>query len=261
MNNHHDEFDQKFDEAFDEIARDLAETFTPDHRPSWEKMKIRLKVERRKKRLKKTVRHVSGLVSAMILGAMILGNFNVTKAFNPFYQNLKQFPGEVVSFFFGNKDESEEVPKTPPPLTGNAASNVYSVQTSIQTVSLDEAGNQLAFSIPTFGYVPTDYELNKTEIFMKQEMGIATKVRLTFQGSSDKTFWVTLQQLDHSSTIGSRANKSRIEVIQTKYGKAFFVVSQDGSSKLEFLNGNIYVNILGELKKKELIDFIDALEF
>jgi hypothetical protein len=195
----------------------------------------------------------------MLLGAVILGGTPVTKAFNPLYQSLKEVPGEIATLFFGNQDRTDHDAKTSPPMDGSPQNKDLDVgETTVTSVTLEEAKEKVSFHLPSFNYIPLDYELKKTEIFMLQGEGVSKRVRLTFT-NQNHSFWVTLSALDDDTTVGSGASNANIEEVQLKYGKGYLTVSDDGSSKIEFLKTNIYVIILGQLEKEELIRFAENM--
>jgi hypothetical protein len=230
-----DEFDRLFDEAFDKVTTIEPDSNISDHRPSWKRVKKRIRKEQ------------------------IFGNVSVTKAFNPLYQTLKELPGEISTLFFGNQDKTDSGAKTKPPAGGKAESQDLNIgQTTKISVTLEEARGKVKFTLPSFGYIPTGYELKKTELFLLPGEELSEKIRFTFKDQSN-TFWVTLSQLADNTTVGSGASKAHIEEVQLKYGKGYLTVSDDGGSKLEFLKGNIYIIILGKLEKDDLMRFVEGM--
>lgn len=253
-----EEFDRLFDEAFDKVTN-APDTFSADYRPSWEKVKKRIRAAEKRHTIKRSFRYVSVIAVSMLLGAMIFGSMPITKAFNPLYQTLKELPGEITTLFFGNQDRTDNGAKTKPPTAGKPESKDLDIgQTTKISVTLEGARDKVKFTLPSLGYIPTGYELKNTELFMLPGEKLSEKVRFTFK-SQNNTFWVTLSQLGDHTTVGSGASNAEIEEVQLKYGKGYLTVSNDGSSKLEFLRGNIYIIILGQLDKEDLIRFVESM--
>lgn len=257
MNN--EEFDRVFDETFDEYSSKAPDEYSSDYRPSWKKVKKQIRTIEKRSARKTFFRNLSVIAASMLLGAMIFGGTPVTKAFNPLYQTLKELPGEIATLFFGNQDKTDSDAKTSPPTSETQQSQDLDInETTVITVTLEEAKERVSFELPTFDFIPTNYELNKIDLFFLQGEGISKKVRLTFSNQSN-SFWVTLSELGDDTTAGSRSTKAHIEEVQLKYGKGFLTISDDGSSKLEFLKGNIYVIIIGKLQKEELLHFAENI--
>ncbi|PXW86020.1 uncharacterized protein DUF4367 [Streptohalobacillus salinus] len=193
----------------------------------------------------------------MIIGAFVFGNINETKAFNPFYQSLKEIPGDITSLFFGNKNEESEA-KTDPPSNGIADKEMELTDKVVSVNSLEEVQNRSAFQIPSFKYIPVGYKFKNADLFMLDGDNTFRKVRLTFS-NKEKSFWVSLNPLESDTTVGSGSKKSNIKEIQLKNGKGYLTISDDGNSKLEFLRGNVYVSVLGDLPQEELIRFANNM--
>ncbi|WP_156289532.1 DUF4367 domain-containing protein [Oceanobacillus salinisoli] len=257
MNN--DEFDQLFDKAFEKAVTN-SDDITSDHQPSWKKVKKRIKTEQKKRAMKRNFRRISVIAASMLLGAIIFGNSNVSNAFNPFYITLKEMPGQIVNIFAGNNDTNDDEAKTPPPTNGENSQNQgdLNVGETGVSVTLEEAKEQVSFNLPAFDYIPNGYTLKETVVFRLPEEDLAKKVRFTFIDQNKETFWVTLTQLESNTTIGSGANAD-VEEVQLKSGKGYLSLSPDQSSKLEFLQGNVYVTILGTLSKEDIIRFAENI--
>ncbi|MDC3425096.1 DUF4367 domain-containing protein [Aquibacillus sp. 3ASR75-11] len=253
-----DEFDRLFDESIDKMENSKPDDHSSDYRPSWKKVKKKIRSIEKSRNRKTFLRNVSIVFISMFLGAFIFGNMIETKAFNPFYQTFKEMPGDIASFFFGNQDKDVNDAKTEPPTIG-AQSNEVDISEEIKTVhKLEEVQKNVEFPIPSFGYVPQGYKFKNADLFILQGEDISNKVRFTFS-NQEKSFWVTLSSLDSDTTVGSGANSANINKVQLKHGEGYLTVSKDGSSKLEFLKGNVYVIVLGELPKEELILFADNM--
>ncbi|WP_163537359.1 DUF4367 domain-containing protein [Gracilibacillus sp. YIM 98692] len=252
-----DEFDRLFDESFDKMVHNKPDEHSSDYRPSWKKLKKQLRFMEKKRNRKTFLRNVSVVFISMFLGAFIFGNMVETKAFNPFYQTLKEMPGEINSLFFGNKDKAENDAKTKPP-TENINNDLDITNSIVSVETLEAVQMKSDIPIPSFDYVPKGYEFKNADLFMLQGKSISKKVRLTFS-NQEKSFWVTLNSLENDTTVGSGSKSANITEMQLKYGKGYLTVSKDGSSKLEFLKGNIYIIILGDLPKEELIRFAENM--
>lgn len=257
------EFDRLFDDACDKVEN-ATDTFSTDYRPSYAKVKKRIRAIEKRRTIKRSFRRISVIVASLLLGATIFSSIPVTKAFYPFYQTLKELPGEIATLFFGNQDKTDSNgAKTAPPTEGklqqDGIKNNIKGESKTVTVSLEEARKQVNFDIPTFGYIPASYELRKTELLLLPGESSSTKVTFTFKDQENNTFWVTLIQLEDNTTIGSGANKEQMQKVQLKYGTGYLVIAPDGSSRLEFLKGNIYVSILGTLSKNDLIRLAENL--
>lgn len=254
-----DEFDRLFDESFDKLVNDQQDEHSPDYRPSWKKVKKKIRSIENSRNRKNFLRNVSIVFISMFLGAFIFGNMVETKAFNPFYQTLKEMPGDFASFFFGNQDKNHNNAKTEPPTAGKQSDDVNIKEKIVSVDKLEEVQKNVKFLVPSFGYVPKGYEFNNADLFLLQGEDSSNKVRLAFS-KKEKSLWVTLSSLENNTTVGSGANNANITEVKLKHGKGYLTTSMDGSSKLEFLRSNLYVIILGDLPKDELVRFAENMQ-
>ncbi|WP_144353450.1 hypothetical protein [Paenibacillus darwinianus] len=58
-----------------------------------------------------------------------------------------------------------------------------------------------------------------------------------------------MKRLDGDMTIGSGANQSDVQEVSLKRGTGYLAIAKYGTSKLDFLNVNLHVAILGKLAK------------
>lgn len=247
-----DEFDRLFDDSFDKISDNTQDEYSSDYRPSWKKVKGKISAEKKKHTRKTFFRNVSVVAVSMLLGALIFGATPATKAFNPFYQSIKEFPGQITTLFFGNQDRSDNHAKTSQPINETQQNQDLDLDIDAPTVlsvTLEEAKEQANFEIPSFSYIPAGYELKKTDLFIN---GIPEKVRFTFTNQDDLLL-VTLTVLGEDAIITSGSRGAKVEEVQLIHGKGYLTVTTDGSSKIEFLKRNIHILILGELQEDELI--------
>lgn len=254
---HKEDFDKWFDDAFDQL-RDKSDI--PDYRPSWDKVKKSLKIKEKRRMRNRMFRNVSVIAASMLLGAILFSSTPITTAFNPFYQTIKQLPGDIVTIFFGNEDNTYDDAKTLPPANEYDNSNleVDIGPTEIITTSFEQARDKANFTLPAFSYIPHGYQFEKTELFMTPGEDLSKKVRFTFRGQSN-ALWVTFIQLENNMTITSGSTKANVEEIEFYFGIGYLTLAHDGSSKIEVLKGDIYISVLGYLEKDELIRFMENM--
>ncbi len=263
-----DEFDELFDKAFDNTAKNMPPTFVPDHRKTWQNIQQEMKKMERKQTFRRRMNLIGVAAASVLLGAVLFSSPVVTKAFNTFYQSVKDLPGQVVAFFFGNQDKSGEGAKTKPPTDGeitdnptNSPNSVIGGELQTITVTLGEAKEKVNFPLPSFGYTPEGHVLTRINIFLNPGETLSNQIVFTYTNEDNRLLRITLNKLEKDSALGSGADISEatVEEIQLKHGTGYLTLSQKGANKLEFLMTNIYVHIMGYLSKDEIIKLAEQM--
>jgi hypothetical protein len=251
-----DELDQLFDEAFQKAAEKMPPTYKPDHRNAWNQIQKKMKPLQRKKAFQKMIFRFGLIAASVLFGAVLVGNPVVTQAFTPFYQSVKTLPDQMVSFFFGNKDNPGTGNKTKPP-RDVPKSTIPSSGGDLQTIAIhpEEASQKVVFALPSFSYPPSGYTLTRTEIFLNPGELQSKEIMYTYVNPDKKIFRITLNKLENDSSIGSGAsnNGELIETLQLHNGTAYLTMARDGTNKLEFLWTGVYIHMMGFVSKEELI--------
>ncbi|MFE5321487.1 DUF4367 domain-containing protein [Paenibacillus sp. NPDC056579] len=249
-----EEFDRMFDESFDTAAKN--HNGMPDPMNSWKQ--IESKMYRQRKRRQK-LKLLPYLAASFLLGAVIFGTPVVSNAFNPFFQTIKNIQSDVVSFVFGSRDNHDTKPKTLPPekepdSTGSDISS--GVKTRKKLATWDEAVPLLAIRPIMLNYVPKGYQMDEVLLFFKDSQNKSNEAVISYSDGTNSRFRVTFRLLEANETITSATHKDgrTVETIKLNGTDAFLVISNDDRSSLEFLLGNIYVSISGDLIKAEIIE-------
>ncbi|SER25043.1 protein of unknown function [Gracilibacillus ureilyticus] len=253
-----DEFDSLFEESYGNLIHNDSKDDGLDYHNSWMEVKKQIKSIEKRRRRNSLLRNVSVVLISMFIGALVFTNIGDTKAFYPFYQSLRELPGEITSIIFKNQENSGIAVKTPPPPGENTNNNSDITEKVISTDNLEEIGNNLDFIFTPFSYIPKDYEFKNADLYIMQGQDNSSKVRFEFS-KGEKSLWVTMTVLGNDSTVGSGANNANVAEVSLEHGKGYFTSSSDGSSKLEFLKGNVHVNILGDLEEEDLIHFANNM--
>ncbi len=263
-----DKFDELFDKAFENAAKTIPPTFVADHRGTWFNIQRAMKRTERKRAFQRRIGLFGVIAASILIGALLFGNPVVTKAFNPFYQSIKELPGQLVTFIFGTQDQLENGAKTKPPTDEGMSSNptadhnlVNSGDLQIVTITSEEAKASVNFPLPSFGYLPEGHTLTRIEIFLNPDEIVSNQILFTYTDEDQHLLRITMNKLVNDSVLGSGANTSEatVEEIGLKHGIGYLTLSEEGTNKLEFLLTNIYVHIMGYVSKDEIIKLADQM--
>lgn len=254
------DFDQIFDEAFEHAAGDLSAT--PDFNASWKKVERMLEKKNKRKKVIHKFKVASGAAAIFIIGGITLGNPTVTKAFNPFYNMVKELRGNVSTFIFGSDDSSDLPAKTVPPNeAGMSGSSKDEVQSS-EIITFDQAKKLANFRLPLVQDLPVEYQMDKVEVF-RNSKNIVDHVQVSYKKEQNKgSFSIIFDQLGLSSMLSSEADKTagNIEKVDLNHGKGYLSFSQSKKANLDFMYSGIYVTILGDVNKDEVISIANHLK-
>ncbi len=259
-------FDELFDETFQKAAKQLPD-LEMDPSKAWERVIPKLEAARRKSQRRKRIIQTLMVVSFIGIGTFFLGQSQIVKAFNPLYQSISQMTENLVSFFFGNEDRSPDGAKTVPPPAGQIGTSNGFIIGDMKSVEIDplNAQDKVSFTLPSFT-VPDQFSLNRAEVFLPSDNvpTLSKEIRYTFMDTENGILRVTIKELEENSHLGSGVNKSgtNISVIQLKNNLTGYLTSStDGSEKIEFLIGKLYVLIMGKISDEEMIDIAETISF
>jgi hypothetical protein len=173
----------------------------------------------------------------------------------------------LVSYFFGNDDQSSGRAKTaPPPTESMLRSNDFIIGNLDQiTINPEDAKEKVSFPLPAFT-VPDRFTLYRTEVFLPDQHpnNLSNKIRYTFKDTENKILRITVEKLEEHSNLGSGTNEagSNTTKIHLRNGATgYLTTSTDGSIKIEFLTGNLYVLIIGVITNEEMDVIANSFSF
>ncbi|MGG6314122.1 DUF4367 domain-containing protein [Paenibacillus macerans] len=255
-----DELERLFDEAFSNAVEKMPPPHIPSHKDAWNQVQHKIRRMQRQRAVRRSVARVGMLAASLILGAMLFGNPGVSTAFTPFYVTVKELPNHMVSFFFGNKDNPSMEAKTPPP--SPSATTPAKHDSEVETVALGphHTTDQLAFAPPVIRFIPDRYELVETDLNVISDEDQAKQIFFTYTNNRQETLRIFVSQLEDDTTIGSGAvQDEQMEMLHIDGGTAYFTVTQDGTNKLEVLKANLYVYIIGDIAKDEMVKVAEGI--
>jgi hypothetical protein len=248
-----EKFDEMFDEAFEAAAK--KHDFVPDSEASWEKVQKRLIRRYKRKQFFKALPYIA---ASFVLGAFLFGTPITTKAFTPFFQNIKAIQQNVVSLIFGSDEQTVTKPKTSPPNEAPHASSAGHDVNAGETAQFsyttwEEASSNLAFRPPNIMYIPDGFKISNVLNIVPHGTGKATTSIVNYANSSGKNYSITFRLVERNEKITSGLPKDggKYEEIKINDAAAFLYETNDGSSSIEFMSGGIYICVLGNLSKAE----------
>lgn len=253
--------DKELDQLIDDTIKETPTTPRPNIDSSWLQVKKRL---HRKQKFKLRFRFVAVAVISFIIGATLFSTPAVVKAFTPFYQTVKELPNQIMAFFFGNQDSSKTEPKTEPPkdtLSTPQDSTSSETDANILEISVEQLEEMLNFDVPKLNYIPPSYSLLRIEITESGAEVKSNQVEFIFQNEEKQILRVFLKKLIDNSTIGSGANRTggTFKTIQLPAGEAYLTLTEDGLNKIELLQSDIYVHVMGRENEETLVQIVNNI--
>lgn len=255
-----DDLEQEFDEAFSKAVKNMPPPHIPSHKDAWNQVRPKIRRMQRRRAIRKSTARIGIIAASVSIGAFLFGNPTVSTAFTPFYQTVKKFPDQMISFFFGNKNNPGTEAKTIPP--GPAEVSPTKRDDKVETILIDRqnSGQELALAPPRFNYIPEQYLLTETYADVNSDEQEAKQVYFIFTNKQQQVLRVFLSRLEDDTTIGSGAGKNDLmETVQMDDGTAYFTVTNDGSNKLEALRANFYVYMIGNISKEEMVKVAEGI--
>lgn len=253
--------DKELDQLIDDTIKEAPTTLKPNIDSSWLQVKKRL---HRKQKFQLRFRFVGVAVISFIIGATLFSTPAVVKAFSPLYQTVRELPNQIMAFFFGNQDSSETEPKTEPPkdtLSTPQDSAFSETDANIIEVSVEQLEEMLNFDVPKLNYLPLSYSLLRIEITEPGTKVKSNQVEFIYQNEEKQILRIFMQKLIENSTIGSGANRTggTIKTIQLPAGEAYLTLTDDGLNKIELLQSDIYVHVMGRENEETLIQIVNNI--
>lgn len=267
-----DEFDKPFEDAFEEAVR--GHRFAPDFEASWRRVEKRLARRRRNRARLRALPYAAG---AFLLGGLLFGSPPASRAFEPFYQHVKQWPQGVVSVVFGTDQRSEghTVPKTAPPPEyepktdqgppeiGIEGEGLEGVGTSTTFATDEEAAAAADFKLPKIGYAPEGYAVEKILGFYPPPPAKkAYSVVWSYSDGGQGRYTINLQALAGNAKMSTefRDRDGTLKTIRLHDTDAYLFITRDGWTSLEYMQGGVYTAIVGNLSEEELLKVGEGLE-
>jgi len=254
-----DPFDKEFDAAFAEAARD--HEWLPDAEASWKRVEARLNRRRRKR---ERLRVLPYIAASFILGALIFGSPAVSGAFQPLFRTLVTFQEGVTHVMFGTEEEPPPVSSSikPPPASDQPSgtltpgSDVPSDNAEKKFSTWEEAASSVPFPRPFIPRVPAGFKLDQVLVYSQHASENTTTSVLLYSNSEGKVVTVTFRQLREGEMMSSdyRERDGKLEIIRIGSHEAYLFATRDGSSSLEWLEGRLYVALVGPVSKETIME-------
>lgn len=254
--------DKEIDQLIDDTIKNAYSAPKLDIDASWLQVKQRLQ---RKEQFKLKFRFAAIAVISFIIGAALFSSPAIVTAFTPFYQTIKELPNQMVAFFFGKEDSSKIESKTEPPndsLSSVQDSTIIEINNVLE-VSTEQLEDILSFEVPQLNYIPPSYSLLRIEVLESEVDAKSNQVEFSYQNKENQILRVFLNKLTDNLTIGSGANRSggTVETIQLATGEAYLTLTESGLNKIELLQSDIYIRVMGREDEEVLIQIVNNISF
>ncbi|RIX48697.1 DUF4367 domain-containing protein [Paenibacillus nanensis] len=258
-----EQFDDWFDRAFDESVKN--HSFVPDPSESWEK--VQRSLEKRKKR-KRQLRMLPYIAASFLLGALIFGTPTASNAFKPLAMAYSSIVDGVHRIVFGSLEDSGTKPLTPPPpdfAPGGSPSEQMirpsSTEAGSQTYTSSDLP-EMTFNPPTIPFVPSEYTLTEVETSQTPLDTKPSRLYYAYTRSDGMVLSVDFKQLYPDSMTSTGSSDGLTVKKKTVQGvAAVLFLSDDGLASLEFVYGDIFVQIAGYISEEDVIRMAEEMEF
>lgn len=258
--------DSELDRLIDEALESMPKMPLPDSEQSWLEVKQQYAKLRRKQRTRKRLALSSLVAISFLAGAILFGNPTGVTAFSPFYQAVKELPNQVVAFFFGSNMTSDKGAKTAAPNDSDIVSDedfslVEDAEMTMVEVTEEQASEMLQFDMPKLSYIPKGYTRMQIEVAQSKRETKSNHIMFVYQNSKQKLLRITITQLGDNFAIGSGANlaEATVETVQLSLSEGILTLTKGGTNKLEFLQSNLYIHILGSIDRNDLIQIAEHI--
>ncbi|MFC4778912.1 DUF4367 domain-containing protein [Paenibacillus sp. GCM10023252] len=264
------EWDKLFDEAFEAAARQTSDLHNLDHKPSWDQLQSRLARHHRYKRRARRFLLISGAAASFIIGAILFGNPSTSQALNPFLIKIVELPGNLVTAVLPHNNGDESGAKTaPPPEYGGPMATPEPLNgqeiksTESYEIPLEEARKRVNFRLPEFKDLPETISFTVASINYHPNEPYARHVALIFYNSSTKrnnTIGITQLGSDTATSMGTNSKHGTVEKVKLGSKHQGYLTTMSGRSKLlEFMKGDLYIHITGQMSKEEAYYYAEAM--
>jgi hypothetical protein len=250
-----EKFDRLFDAALSQAAKN--HNFSPESERSW--LVVEKQVKRRI-RSKSRLKMLPYVAASFILGALLFGSPAMTQAMSPFYQKVKVYGENIVRIIFESVDISSGTsPKTSPPPEYSPSVDGEDLPVGQNTEEnhhdLSEAAKQLAFNAPMINYLPDGVNLKNVKTIRSINQDKATTGVLFFSGEQSINFTISFRVLAPGEKLSTNIHGEgvRFESIKINNIEAFLMLAEDGSSSIEYIEKQLFISIVGNLSKDEII--------
>lgn len=257
-------FESVFQEAFQQAIDALPAPSETERRKSWEQ--VQSKLERNRKRIRR--RHRWGLfgivASSMLLGAALFSPPLATKAVSPFFQELRNLGSGMHQIVFGVEQHPNA--KTPPPPDGFTPDEIREMSKTVHLVdsgtyahvemSMEEAREVLAFSLPRITYIPERFTLTSLEVVIppgtpEDPNTFGKSAHLLYQTEDEASLRLVFDLLVEGEVL-STLSKNNTEQVELVNGNIAYI-STGNKTEINAMFGNVYFNAFGDVNKEEIL--------
>lgn len=252
-------FEETFDEAFERAASRTSHLSDDAKKESWQKVKRKMDAASRRRQRRRKYQLAGVIAASMATGAILFSPPVVTQAVSPIYQQLKEWGDGVVSTIAGKKSPATTtVPVTTPPPEGKGqeAGNLgesleSSSNANEQTLTLDQIKSRLSFKLPELKYIPQGYRYSDVHVTVPDNKSSIDSLILQYTSDEGKIMSVSMINMANGAiSIASSGSASEKNLLDSGT-EALYIEGR--LSKLQVVKDQIWIEISGELDKKELI--------
>jgi len=263
--------EERFGNHLDDILKEAAQkahddiTVPPLSHESWFKVKQKLKTRSRRKLWVRRMKMVTLVAASMMLGAFLFGGPAGTNASTAIVKIVKQWQGRMLTMFYGEAATTSTGAKTPPPPDAESAAafDGGSFGTSrSEKVSLEEAGHKTAFHLYVPETLPAGYTLDNVEVYWNGGAVEANTALIRYKDAGGRTFRIFQQMLMPNTMVSSSVNPAAgtVSDVTIRGKEASLVVFADGRTKLEWVVGGIWIQIIGDLNQDDILTVANSLK-
>lgn len=262
--------DKKMEEQFDELWTDAVERSyqidIPDSRSSWDKVRQKLAAERVRRMRIRRIQMIAAISVSLIVGAVVFGSPEKTKAFNPLNRFMQNLKGDIVTLFRGNDDPAGESKTSPPPpefsTQKGGSKEPGEVRVGERNVisTMEEARNQAPFALAELGYLPAGYKFLNVKL-QKDSRERVVQAILLYAADGGMIYLTEMPlPLDFQSSRKMEAAGTGEKSVKLNGKDGKLVSKEDGRKSLVWVQGDTLIEMIAPLPEEELVKMANHMK-
>jgi hypothetical protein len=255
-----------FEELWDSEIQRSYKVEVPDPSQSWSDVAKKISRERVRRVRMHRIQLLTAVVASIVIGAVIFGTPQTSKALNPVTRFISNLKGDVISIFYGTEDAGSLEAKTKPPSDDGAivtqrvserGTDIANAET-VQTVN--EAKLKAPFPILEPHVLPGTFKLNNVTIYFGADKA-AQQVKLLYS-DGHKNIKVTTVKIPPGTTTNLSSGQGGYIFKKTKvHDKEAILSSYDkDAAVLNWIDTETKIEIKGAISEADIVKMAESMK-
>ncbi|MDO3410369.1 hypothetical protein QWJ34_11400 [Saccharibacillus sp. CPCC 101409] len=249
--------DRKYDRLWEDMTKEIE---IPDSTSSWNALQPKLKRRKRRKQLI----YRTKIVASVLVASLLINIFSGGDFTQKTYAHISGFFNDMIQVFLRKPANDPSSSLTVPPPTffdENESRNTEAGPVKSEKVTLDEAGQKLAFPLLLPSYVPEQLKLSDTRIFKDAE-GSFRSVYLEYEDSIGCLVKVNQRLITDNSSIMTEVPEGAGTISEVMVGEypGILLEISDGTVIIEWIARDVKLVLSGPLTPTEALNWAGAFK-